>query len=174
MKPTIKTIVISIFSITASLVAFSAVAITNPPFLTPLIALGMPTRSLISIPILGNALLSAQAPQIGASELKQTLDQQGEEILLIDVRTKLEFDRDHLPGAIHINVSDIEDGLGLKIIQELQSKQSRKIITYCHSGTRSNRAIDRLRQAGISATNLTGGVVQWRDVVDPNFKLLKP
>ena len=173
MKPSIKSIVISILTVTTSLVAFSTVAIIHPPFLKPLIALGMPTRPLISVPILGNALLAAQAPQISASELKQTLDQQGEEILLIDVRTKQEFDRSHLPGAIHINVRDIEDGPGLTLIQELQGKQPRKIITYCHSGVRSNRAIDRLRQAEIPATNLTGGVVQWRDVVDPDFKLPK-
>lgn len=173
MKPTIKTIVISILTITVSLVTFTAVAIIHPPLLKPLVALKVPTRSLTSLPIMGNALLAAQAPQISASELKQTLDQQSSEILLIDVRNTQEFDRSHLPGAIHINLRDIEDGSGLKIIQELQSKESRKIITYCHSGVRSNRAIDRLRQAGIAATNLTGGIVQWRDVIDPSLKLPK-
>ena len=173
MKPTIKTIVISILTITASLVTFTVAAIIHPPLLKPLVALRMPTRSLTSLPIIGNALLAAQAPQISASELKQTLDQQRGEILLIDVRNEPEFDRSHLPGAIHINLRDIEDGSGLKIIQELQSKESRKIITYCHSGVRSNRAIDRLRQAGIAATNLTGGIVQWRDVIDPSLKLPK-
>lgn len=173
MKLTSKTIVISIFTITASLATFTSVAIIHPPLLKPLVALGIPTRSLTSLPLMGNALLAAQAPQISASELKQTLDQQSSEILLIDVRNTQEFDRSHLPGAIHINLRDIEDGSGLKIIQELQSKESRKIITYCHSGVRSNRAIDRLRQAGISATNLTGGIVQWRDVIDPSLKLPK-
>ena len=49
----------------------------------------------------------------------------------------------------------------------------RETITYCHSGTRFNRAIDRLRQAGISATNLTGGIVQWRDVIELSLKLPK-
>jgi rhodanese-related sulfurtransferase len=43
----------------------------------------------------------------------------------------------------------------------------------CYSGTRSNRAIDRLRQTGISATNLTGGIVEWRDVIEPSLKLPK-
>ncbi len=28
-------------------------------------------------------------------------------------------------------------------------------------------------QAGISATNLTGGIVQWRDVIGPSLKLPK-
>jgi rhodanese-related sulfurtransferase len=96
---------------------------------------------------------------------------QREEILLIDVRTSAEFDRSHIPGAIHIPLRDIEDGSGIKTIQNLQQKQSKKIVTYCHSGQRSHRAIDRLNQAGISATNLTGGIVQWRTVIDPNLKL---
>ena len=173
MKPTIKTIVISILTITASLVTFTTVAIIHPPLLKPLVALKVPTRSLTSLPLMGNALLAAQAPQISASELKRILDQQSSEILLIDVRNTQEFDRSHLPGAIHINLRDIENGSGVKMIQQLQSNESKKIITYCHSGVRSNRAIDRLRQAGISATNLTGGIVQWRDVIDPSLKLPK-
>jgi rhodanese-related sulfurtransferase len=55
--------------------------------------------------------------------------------------------------------------------RNLHYKQSRKIITYCHLEARSNRALDRLHQTRISATNLTGDIFHWRDVVDPNLKL---
>jgi sulfur-carrier protein adenylyltransferase/sulfurtransferase len=90
---------------------------------------------------------------------------------LIDVRSNAEFDRSHILGSIHIPLRDIEDGSGIKTIQKLQQKQSKKIVTYCHSGGRSHRVIEQLRQAGIDATNLTGGIVKWRDTIDPSLKL---
>lgn len=169
MKMNSRTIALSILGLTATLAALTSTAIFYPPFLKPLIALGLPTQKLNAVPILGNAILAAQAPQISALDLKKLKDR--EDILLIDVRTNAEFDRSHIPGAIHIPLRDIEDGSGIKTIQALQQKQSRKIVTYCHSGGRSHRAIDRLTQSGISATNLTGGIVQWRNAVDPNLKL---
>ncbi len=169
MKMTSRTIALSILGLTATFAALTSTAIFYPPFLKPLIALGLPTKKLNSVPLLGNALLAAQAPQITATDLKALRER--EDILLIDVRTTAEFDRSHIPGAIHIPLRDIEDGSGIKTIEALQQKQSKTIVTYCHSGARSHRAIDRLTQAGISATNLTGGIVKWRDTVEPDLKL---
>jgi rhodanese-related sulfurtransferase len=169
MKITSRTIALSILGLTAGFGALTSTALFYPPFLRPLIALGLPTHKLNTVPLLGNAILAAQAPQINAKDLQDL--KQREEILLIDVRTSAEFDRSHIPGAIHIPLRDIEDGSGIKTIQNLQQQQSKKIVTYCHSGARSHRAIDRLSQAGISATNLTGGIVQWRTLIDPNLKL---
>lgn len=169
MKMTSRTIALTVLGLTASLAALTSTALFYPPFLKPLIALGLPTQKLNSLPILGNAILAAQAPQISATDLKALKER--EDILLIDVRTKAEFDRSHIPGAIHIPLRNIEDGSGIKTIQALQQKQSKKIVTYCHSGGRSHRAINHLIQSGLSATNLTGGIVKWRDAVDPTLKL---
>lgn len=169
MKITSRTVAYSILGLTAGLVALTSSVIFYPPFLKPLIAMGLPMKALDSVPILGNVILAAQAPQIKPSDLKDL--QQREDILLIDVRTNAEFERSRISGAIHIPLRDIEDGSGIKTIEALQKKQSKKIVTYCHSGQRSHRAIDRLRQAGISATNLTGGIVKWRDTVEPSLKL---
>ncbi len=169
MKITSRTIAYGILGLTTTFAALTSTAILYPPLLKPLIAMGLPTKKLDSVPILGNAILAAQASQITATDLNDL--QQREDILLIDVRTNAEFDRSHISGAIHIPLRDIEDGSGIKTIQALQQKQSKKIVTYCHSGARSHRAIDRLRQVGISATNLTGGIVKWRDTVEPSLKL---
>jgi len=60
--------------------------------------------------------------------------------------------------------------LGL-IENELDSfDRGRRTVLYCKSGVRSLRAAEQLAAAGVSnVANLSGGIVRWREEIDPQL-----
>ena len=63
------------------------------------------------------------------------------EVILIDVRDKNEYDSMHIINAINISVDDITNG-------SVKFPKDSKIIVYCTSGTRSKKAIMLLNNQG--------------------------
>ena len=81
---------------------------------------------------------------------------------LLDVRTKNEFDRAHLNGAILLPLDEITlealDQIGLD-----QAKKDEEIIVYCLSGPRGDDAVKILKKLGYTnIKNMTGGLLTWR------------
>ena len=76
--------------------------------------------------------------------------------LLLDVRTKVEFDAGQIPNAINIPVDEIRERL-----QELP--KHRPIYIYCEAGLRGYLAQRILRQSGFeTVANLSGGYLSWK------------
>lgn len=77
--------------------------------------------------------------------------------LLVDVRTPEEFESGHLKGAINIDFR----GNDFKTqIQKLDKHAP--IFVYCHSGNRSGKATEMMRELGFTnVSNLTGGISGW-------------
>ena len=127
------------------------------------------------LPFITNRLLAADLPSITATELdrqfKAQLKQNAPQILLIDVRTDKEYNTGHLPGAIHIPLKTIESGDGIDRIklQINRPPADKQLILYCHSGRRSAIAIHALQKSGIPATQLIGGIIEWKKQVDPTI-----
>lgn len=69
----------------------------------------------------------------------------------IDVRMRSEFDHGHLPGALSVPMSLIH-----RTARELDPSKS--YICYCQTGRRSSAAAFVLRNYGLSASVLTGGL----------------
>ena len=63
--------------------------------------------------------------------------------LLIDVRTKEEFDAEHLEGAVNIPWEDTE---ALK--RAIGDDKQREVVLYCRSGNRSGKSIAMLEAEG--------------------------
>ncbi|OYU54941.1 MAG: CoA-disulfide reductase [Chitinophagaceae bacterium BSSC1] len=79
-----------------------------------------------------------------------------ETALLLDVRTKTEFEAGHIPNAINIPVDEIRDRM-----QEIPT--NRPIYIYCEAGLRGYLAQRILRQTGYeTVANLSGGYVSWK------------
>lgn len=70
--------------------------------------------------------------------------------LIIDTRTKPEYDNGHIDGAIHMEVDKLRE-----TISELDS--SKPVYLYCQVGVRGYIASRILHQHGIEAYNLAGG-----------------
>lgn len=73
-----------------------------------------------------------------------------EEYILLDVRTQLEYENGHIPGAINIPVDELRDRL-----QELDPKKL--VVEYCKVGHRAHVADRILSQHGFQVKNVTGG-----------------
>ena len=72
--------------------------------------------------------------------------------LLIDVRSKQEFDQGHLDGAVHIEWDRI-DALAAAIGDD----KNRQVVFYCRSGNRAGKSIVELRTRGYTNIfNATG------------------
>jgi rhodanese-related sulfurtransferase len=98
--------------------------------------------------------------EISAVELRTRIEH-GDELTLIDVREPHEWQIARLPGAKLIPLHSIPARAS-----ELDS--SREIVLHCHTGVRSMRALEFLRQAGFrKLKNLRGGIDAWSRDVDP-------
>ncbi|HJN74561.1 MAG TPA: rhodanese-like domain-containing protein [Myxococcota bacterium] len=92
--------------------------------------------------------------ECGAQELRERLEV-GEHIVIVDVRTSAEVASGVLPGALHIELSQLRTRW-----EEL--KDADEIVCYCATGARSLEAATLLRQKGlINATSLEGGLGAW-------------
>jgi adenylyltransferase/sulfurtransferase len=85
----------------------------------------------------------------------------GDDLDLIDVREQFEWDIARIPGARLVPLATLPE------VAETLDKD-REIVVYCKGGTRSRAAASHLADAGFRrVVNLTGGVLRWRDEVDP-------
>ena len=71
---------------------------------------------------------------------------------LIDVRSNNEYMAGHLPGAINVPVTHIEQDILHKI-----PVRATPIILYCASGARSEQALSLLQQLGYTDAHNGGG-----------------
>lgn len=92
---------------------------------------------------------------ITPEEAKKRIDS-GEKIILLDVRTKEEYEEKRIPNSSLIPVEVIE--------QEAPSKLTDKaatIFVYCRSGSRSVIAVQTLNKLGYTNVYNLGGIIDW-------------
>ena len=100
--------------------------------------------------------------RISMDEAK-TLMEKEEGYILLDVRTKGEYESGYIPVAINIPLSDIDE----KIISFLPDK-SQMILVYCRSGNRSREASDKLSKLGYTNILEIGGINAWKGEIVKN------
>jgi molybdopterin/thiamine biosynthesis adenylyltransferase/rhodanese-related sulfurtransferase len=82
----------------------------------------------------------------------------GQDIVLVDVREKHEWDDGHIPGAIHVPRGFLE-----LQIEEAVPDKSKKVVLYCAGGVRSLMAGHTLQQMGYQdVISMSGGFGQWK------------
>lgn len=92
---------------------------------------------------------------ITAEEAKEIMDSQ-EGYIILDVRAQAEYDEGHIPGAIVIPHTEIED----RAEEELPDKDQ-LILVYCRSGRRSKIAAEALVELGYTNIREFGGILDW-------------
>lgn len=80
--------------------------------------------------------------------------------LVVDVRRAFEWNRVHIPSAVHLPLEALPEGC-------LDLPDDRLLITFCTGGIRSAGAANLLVENGFEAVNMTGGLIQWRAAGGP-------
>ena len=97
----------------------------------------------------------AMYEQITAEEAKKIMDS-GEEHIILDTREQDEFDEGHIPGAILIPYTEIENKA-----EAMLPDKDKLILVYCRSGRRSKIAAESLAKLGYTNVKEFGGIIDW-------------
>ena len=93
--------------------------------------------------------------QITPEEAKKIMDS-GEEHIILDTREQDEFDDGHIPNAILIPYTEIENKA-----EEMLPDKDKLILVYCRSGRRSKIAAESLAKLGYANVKEFGGIIDW-------------
>jgi rhodanese-related sulfurtransferase len=86
-----------------------------------------------------------------------TRAQRGEAAFLVDTREDREWERGHLPGAIHLGKGIIE-----RDIEKTVPDKAAQIVCYCGGGFRSALVCDNLQKMGYTnVISMDGGFRGW-------------
>ena len=108
---------------------------------TPKTSLPFPTETLEGVPCIK----------------KEHLQKHLNEVQLVDVRTKEEFQQGAISGALHFPT-----GTPLETFLNEEKNKNKIMVFYCHKGGRSGRATLASRDKGFTNTfSLTGGFSKW-------------
>lgn len=91
----------------------------------------------------------SELPRLSPTEAAQ----RPTDVVLLDVREADEWAAGHAPGARH---------LPLMSLRPDTFSAGTKVLCVCRSGGRSATATEVLRQVGVDAMNVTGGMSAWQ------------
>lgn len=77
--------------------------------------------------------------------------------ILLDVRTKEEYESGHIPHSINLPLGDIVSS-SISILPD----KSQMILVYCRSGNRSRQASEKLVKLGYTSVVEIGGINSWK------------
>lgn len=89
---------------------------------------------------------------------EQILEQiKNNEIILLDVREKYEWDEGHILGAKHIPLGDLNAESTKDLPKDLP------VYIYCRSGGRAGVAESALQDFGFEKAKNIGGIIHWQN-----------
>jgi len=104
-----------------------------------------------------------QVPEWSASQVHDVIEQheagtERTDVVVVDVREKLEWNEGYIPGAIHVPRGFLE-----LQIEEAVPDKDKTVLLYCAGGVRSLMAGRTLQQMGYqNAISMAGGFGQWK------------
>ncbi len=102
----------------------------------------------------------AQKSKLESMPITELTFEEFEEGILLDVRTKEEFNEGHLSGAL--NIDFLQDNFAEQV-HMLNKKKT--LYVYCKSGNRSAKAAKILIDEGFKhVINLEGGITAWQEI----------
>jgi rhodanese-related sulfurtransferase len=120
--------------------------------------------TLKALPHIKLAIQATQLPQITAQALKEKIDRQDTDYVLIDVRSPREFQASRIPSAISIPLFVFQEKDSVEHIKMLLN--GRKLIVYGTSGYRSTRALLKLNRQGLSGIQVVDGMTGWQTAIE--------
>jgi rhodanese-related sulfurtransferase len=101
-----------------------------------------------------------KVPSIHPAQAVQSINQ----YLFVDIRTRQEYQRSHIPGAISLPLHQLSSA------RIRQLPDDKPIICICLSAHRSKPATRKLIKAGLDTRELEGGMLAWWKLEFPTEK----
>ncbi|WP_026516514.1 rhodanese-like domain-containing protein [Butyrivibrio sp. MC2021] len=76
--------------------------------------------------------------------------------ILLDVRTKEEYAEGYIPGSINIPLDDILE------VENIVPDHDKQIFVYCLRGTRSKKAVSKMKMLGYKNAVSIGGIASYK------------
>ena len=90
------------------------------------------------------------------SDFKKKIE--SSDVILIDVRTPMEFSQGHIQGSVNVDFKEEKDFQNY--FENLDKSET--IFLYCRSGNRSRKSAEKLIDLGFNKIyDLDGGVIEW-------------
>ena len=128
------------------------------------LGLGWNALSGRGLALTANAYLKPGEETITAAELKRRFDRQA--VLLVDARVGLIYRLQRIPGALSLPEDEFE-----RVFPALEARLRNRydVVVYCdgHTCEASHIVARRLKERGIPAVVLEGGLPAWRDAGYP-------
>ena len=101
--------------------------------------------------------IKQQVDQVDPAEVSEHL---GNGVVLVDVRESEEWDRGHIPGALHVPRGYLESRIDAAV-----GDRDARVVVYCASGQRSALAAHTLSEllGYTNVASMTGGITLWKD-----------
>lgn len=104
------------------------------------------------------SLFSNTLPQITAESIKRAMDNR-ENFVILDVRTRDEYQEGHIKGSILLPVDEVKEK-----VTKILSDKDQKLYIYCRSGGRSAKAASEMKKLGYTNVhNMQGGMMAWEN-----------
>ena len=104
--------------------------------------------------MIGENIENGQNIYMDVEELKDNISR-GEDIIILDVRTRKEYNLGHIEGAVNIPIDELRDNLD-------RLDKNSKIIVHCRTSYRSYLAYRILKNNGFANVwNLNGSYLSW-------------
>ena len=91
----------------------------------------------------------------------QRIMQTNPDAIIVDVRTREEYDKEHIKNALLVPLDDLRNG----DFSKLPDKNA-TLLVYCRTGRRSVNAAEILAQNGYKKVYEFGGIVDWTGDVE--------
>lgn len=76
--------------------------------------------------------------------------------VLLDVRTREEYAEGYIPGSINIPLDDILE------VENIAPDHDKQIFVYCLRGTRSKKAVSKMKMLGYKNAISIGGIASYK------------
>lgn len=97
-------------------------------------------------------LYTVQSPHLVTADQAKQLIQQNKVDVVLDVRTKMEYNLGHYPEAVHIPTGSLNDQ-----VETLIPEKTTRILIYCNTGQRARYATDLLKAKGYTNVKYIAG-----------------
>lgn len=119
-----------------------------------------------------------ESVNIDASRLREWLDE-GKPVVVLDVRPKDQREEWSIPGSIHVDAYKRLNEGDNSVLDEADIPENAQVVTVCAAGRTSQIAANALREKGIEAYSLEGGMKGWSlswntaEIVDDSLKIIQ-